>query len=719
MEDSMTSRNMLAFPTMTHVSRALERHGDLVRRRLFEPLSPLAKWQDDIAENGLDHVINQELGPPADYLVSYLNTGLEAWRSLYLGHMLEQLHVPGYEGGPALALRRKVFAAQRAALVETVAPSIDKEELAEFDKFLSVMYGIVTRENRDSRVARVFFVGDCLLENLTAFLIVPLLERGIELRWEYIVSKTPGEISRELQERAPDSADLVCYSPYSNLYNPVLLQSVNYKKPFMSARSAGTIARDAHQLTRSVLGVLSQQCSCPVSVQNTNNMLPDFQGFKRGMRSLVKRVLSRRGRELAAVEVNRLLDEAIAATNESRPVPLVKVDEVALKTRYGEPALRKRFYDSSKHHPAVLAEKLSPLYVALILANQLLRTKKVVVIDLDETVWRGVIGEGTVEHIRDRQAILKALRLKGILLAIASKNDPKNVHWTGGLLQSADFVAEQISWNPKPESIRRIAEELNLKLKDFVFVDDRADEREMAKSLIPGIEVLDATTDSSWEMLQAWADLMPLPTDGDRTQQYRERGQRESYLTTGNGGFDEKELFATLDLNVDFHVATQKELERVTELINRTNQFNTTAIRTSLRQVRAWAASEDYRILVAQARDKFGAMGIVSAMVIQLMPESAHVLSWVLSCRVFGYGIEMAMLNALGRLSAQSGNLKLQGRIVETAHNQPCRDVFLRGGFQFIDGEWCSDSEVRTPNPEWLRIVFSSGFEKVRAVESA
>jgi FkbH-like protein len=395
------------------------------------------------------------------------------------------------------------------------------------------------------------------------------------------------------------------------------------------------------------------------------------------------------------------------------------VDEVALKNRFGERVLRKRFYDSAKHHPAVLAEKLAPVYVTLILANQLLRTKKVVVIDLDETVWRGVIGEGQVEHFQDRQAILRDLRHKGILLAVASKNDPRNVHWKGGVLESADFVAEQINWNPKPASIRRIAEDLNLKLKDFVFIDDRADEREMVKSSVPEIEVLDATADASWEMLRAWVDSLAKPTEGDRTQQYRERRQRESYLDAAREGFNENVMFSSLDLKVEFHLATAKELERVAELINRTNQFNTTARRTSLRQVKQWAASADWRILVAQARDKFGTMGIISAMVVQVTSESAQVSAWVLSCRVFGFGIEMAMLNALRRVAARLRRHKLEGRIVETPHNQPCRDVFARNGFQLREGVWHSDSEIEMLDPEWLQIVYGEGLDAIRNVEPA
>jgi FkbH-like protein len=202
-----------------------------------------------------------------------------------------------------------------------------------------------------------------------------------------------------------------------------------------------------------------------------------------------------------------------------------------------------------------------------------------------------------------------------------------------------------------------------------------------------------------------------MPTDGDRTQQYRERAQRTSYLTAGNGEFNEAELFSTLDLKVDFHLATLKELERAAELINRTNQFNTMGSRTNLRQVQEWATSADFRILVAQARDKFGAMGIVSVMVVHLAADSVQVSSWVLSCRVFGYGIEMAMLNALRRVAAQWGKQKLEGRIVETPNNQPCRDVFGRGGFQLREGVWRSDSDIEIPNPEWLAIVYGAGLD--------
>ncbi len=130
------------------------------------------------------------------------------------------------------------------------------------------------------------------------------------------------------------------------------------------------------------------------------------------------------------------------------------------------------------------------LYFEIAFAHAFLKSKKLIVCDLDNTVWDGVIGEGAVRHFSDRQATLKELRRRGVLLAINSKNDPKNVHWTGSELQASDFVATQINWQTKAANMERIRDELNLKTKDFIFIDDRPDERELMRAKFPEIECL-------------------------------------------------------------------------------------------------------------------------------------------------------------------------------------------------------------------------------------
>ena len=132
----------------------------------------------------------------------------------------------------------------------------------------------------------------------------------------------------------------------------------------------------------------------------------------------------------------------------------------------------------------------------------MLAKKKLIVCDLDNTLSRrGVIGEGQVSHYRDRQETLQALKKKGILLAINSKNNPANVRWNGAVLNDGDFVNAQINWQPKVLNMRRIAEELNLKLKDFLFLDDRADERGMVAEALPEVTSLDAENPDTWRRL--------------------------------------------------------------------------------------------------------------------------------------------------------------------------------------------------------------------------
>lgn len=138
-------------------------------------------------------------------------------------------------------------------------------------------------------------------------------------------------------------------------------------------------------------------------------------------------------------------------------------------SKYGENALGRFIYKTKLQHPAELGKAIAKEYVDILYVYAHLITKKLVVCDLDNTLWKGVIGEGKVSNYHDKQEILLDLKNKGIVLAICSKNDPKNVHWTGSKLNERDFVAASISWNPKIYGMKEIQEELNLKFNDFVF----------------------------------------------------------------------------------------------------------------------------------------------------------------------------------------------------------------------------------------------------------
>ena len=244
------------------------------------------------------------------------------------------------------------------------------------------------------------------------------------------------------------------------------------------------------------------------------------------------------------------------------------------------------------------------------------------------------------------------LRKKGFLLAICSKNDAQNIHWRGGTLSEDDFVCQEINWDSKAENIRRIAKRLNLKTKDFIFIDDRADERALVATSMPEITTLDAESPRTWAQLALLAHVLNENIEGDRTLAYKQREERERFLgdsSIGESKLDESEALKKLQLELQIRFANRDEVGRVAELINRTNQFNMNGARTNLQEVTRWYQSDSYKIWVAEARDKFGKMGTIAVAVSQKASRGVEIIAFVLSCRVFGFGMESALLNRVKR----------------------------------------------------------------------
>lgn len=644
-----------------------------------------------------DQYILERIDPIVRYLIRSLESPDPVWRELYLGfllHEIEAAQTGSPADRPAAAISRV-----REQLHAVVAAAGDSEAATAFDRHLQALHAPLAE--RAPAEARVLFVGDCILFHILGFLTVPLLAAGIRVRPDFCNHPAPARLKEHLARLAGNRYDLVCYSPYSNMFNPRVLETQFRHNPLQSPKRLLALARDAHRITQANLRTLIEQFDCPISVQNTINLRLHAEI---NLAAILKSLATRWQRRLVAREVNRLLDTAIAEINADRTRPLILIDEAKLCAERSEIVLGQTY--AKEHNNTVLAQTLATRYAPLIASCALLSTRKVVALDLDDTLWTGTVGEGAVEHRLDRQRILKDLRSQGILLAIVSKNEPGlALDWSGAALSADDFVALQINWDPKPVSLRRIAAELNLALKDFVFIDDRPDQRQLVTASIPEITPLDASADFTWEMLRAWSASLPRTPGQDRTRQYHERRQRESFLHEAVEAFDQAALYGALELKAEIGPAARKDLPRVVELINRTNQFNTNATRTTPQEAAAWIDSPAHTILIAHARDKFGDMGIVSVMVIEFSPHAATILAWVLSCRVFGYGIETALLNHLRRLTRQNGIASIQARIVETPHNQPCRNVYAENGFQLGSGIWNAETKVVLPDPEWLAVT--------------
>ena len=317
--------------------------------------------------------------------------------------------------------------------------------------------------------------------------------------------------------------------------------------------------------------------------------------------------------------------------------------------------------------------------------------KKVVAVDLDNTLWDGVVGEDGVENIRPKVAFqreLKALKERGVLLVALSKNNLGDVEWMlgdedvtqrrrgaeGMVLTRDDFVSWRINWKPKAENLLEVARELNLGVDAFVFVDDNPAERlEMA------VRLPDVTVANFPPKLEAYFPKREL-TDEDRhkTEEYRAEAKRRSRLAgirDQGSGIGVEEIWQALGIELDVHVMTDDEVARVAQLSQKANQFDVCTNRYSEAEIRELGRTG--LVVTAHAKDRFGDQGLIAFVVV----KENEILDWVMSCRVMGRGIEEKVEAEVERLAAARGVRELSATWRDSGKNVPVKELFERFGF--------------------------------------
>ena len=319
--------------------------------------------------------------------------------------------------------------------------------------------------------------------------------------------------------------------------------------------------------------------------------------------------------------------------------------------------------------------------------------KKVVAVDLDNTLWDGVVGEDGVGGLCPKTAFqreLKALKDRGILLVALSKNNFSDVEWLFGegdltarlgdaegmVLSRDDFVSWKIGWNSKAENLAEVARELNLGVDAFVFVDDNPVERIEMAARLPGVAVAEFPP-----KLAAYFPPREL-TEEDRhkTEEYRAETQRKKCL--GQLRVEDVESVETvwkaLGIRMDVHELKEDEVARVAQLSQKANQFNVCTNRYTEEQVRALGA--EGLVVTAHAGDRFGDQGLIAYVIV----KDGEILDFVMSCRVMGRGIEDRVMRETERLLRDRGVRRLKARWHDSGKNVPVRDLFDRLGFTRI-----------------------------------
>ncbi len=344
--------------------------------------------------------------------------------------------------------------------------------------------------------------------------------------------------------------------------------------------------------------------------------------------------------------------------------------------------------------------------VARATAAQLRPAAKCIVLDLDNTLWGGVLGDDGPEGIKlgddypgnvfkDFQAALLGLRHRGFLLAIASKNDEQTVldmldTHPEMLLARDQFAHIAANWDPKPVNLRRIAEALNIGLDSLVFVDDNPVERAAVRAELPMVHVVELPPDPL-RYLAALRDVplfdrpRDLQEDRQRADMYQNEAQRRQVEQQATSVED---FLRSLQMEAEVGQCDSTTLERIHQLIQKTNQFNLTTRRHNLEDVRRFAAADDARVAWLRLRDRYGDLGLVCVGIIEKLDERAWVVDTLLmSCRVMGRQVEDAFLSYLAGEARDAGAQTLCGVFRRTPKNTPVKDFYQTKGFKPVGGE--------------------------------
>jgi FkbH-like protein len=342
--------------------------------------------------------------------------------------------------------------------------------------------------------------------------------------------------------------------------------------------------------------------------------------------------------------------------------------------------------------------------LASLIGAALGRSRKVLVLDLDNTMWGGVIGDDGPDKIvigRETargeaytafQKYVKRLQERGVVLAVCSKNDDamarSGFSHPDSVLRLEDFAAFRANWEPKHENIKSMAAQLNLGLDSFVFIDDNPAERHLVAGQLPMVAVPDVGADVSVypaiiDAARYFEAVAISAEDAQRTKLYAQNAEREAMA----GSFKDYGAYLdSLQMIGEIDAFTPVYMDRITQLTNKTNQFNLTTRRYTKAEMDAVAADSKFITLYGRLTDIFGDNGLISIIIGRQEERTLYVDLWLMSCRVLKRGMEYAMLDALVSRAQEAGCDTIVGEYIATPRNSMVAEHYATMGFTPVPG---------------------------------
>lgn len=528
-------------------------------------------------------------------------------------------------------------------------------------------------------------LGDCATQHLATALRGYGVSVGIRLN---VFDADYDQI--DAQVMAPDS-ELYRFAPQGVLLQMCTekLQEAFYDRP---PEARASFAEDTYARIRQIWSRIGSRISATV-LQCNFPLIDDGVFGQFGNKTEQSFLFQQR-------KLNYLL---MQGCQEAKNTFLIDLD--ALQTALG----RSTFADPKLYYVAKMPISLAALPAAAKLVVDVVRSlqgavKKCLVLDLDNTLWGGVIGDdglsgiqigelGTGHAFSDFQKWLKELKNRGILLTVCSKNnedtakEPFEKH-PEMVLRLEDFSMFVANWEDKARNIRTIQQALNIGMDSMVFLDDNPFERELVRTMIPEITVPELPEDPALYLqylrgLDLFETASYSREDAGRTEQYREKAQRAAFEAAFQSYDDYLEA---LQMRASAAAFDPFHYPRIAQLTQRSNQFNLRTVRYTEAEIEA-LAQDDSRIgLYFTLKDKFGDHGLISVVVLEKQPEDTLFISeWLMSCRVLKRGMEEFIVDKILSVAAQQGFRRVVGEYIPTPKNAMVKDLYEQLGFSRLE----------------------------------
>lgn len=606
----------------------------------------------------------------------------------------------------------------------TPATVIDRAKQLDPLKLSSVEIRRLSREVRHSKLTadvRIAYSGNVVFEPLPEFTEVHLACDGLT------ASSHIAPFGQTLQELLNLESGLLRFDP-----NFLMLHfELDALLPGMRDRPVGEGPGGWRTLVKEVIALIEPAVRAALDNTNAVVLLTNFTGpdcYELGIAD------SRA--EFGQQEFYSKLNSSLSKAFRTEPrVQIVDLCRIMAYHGRGRARDRRLYYVAKipwhESFLPVLAEEL-----VRHIGAALGRIRKCLVVDLDNTLWGGILGEEGPDGILvgmgdpvaeahfDLQRRILALKKRGILLAVCSKNNPADVDEvfqvrTDMPLRRDDFACVEVGWELKIDGLQRIAAALNIGTDSLVFLDDNPAEIELVRQFMPEVKCVTMPADPALrplclDRIHSLDRALITAEDFARTSQYQTNARRNAERRQFA---DLRDYLISLKTQLVVRELSPDLLTRIHQLFTKTNQFNLTSHRYAIGQLEGWMANAGSSILIAHAEDRFGDLGWIGATLVQDLDTcEARIDNFVLSCRVMGRSIESAMLNRVKELAFELHACQsVVAEFLPTAKNAPVREFFEEHGFTVTESLADGGKRYRLRRQDsaatpcdWLAVVNSS-----------